>query len=194
MLKKIEMSSCDGTNTSDWLVDVEHFFDIGRFYEEEKLNLVPLYLEGRVKKWFAWLRRRGDFRNWLDFTQRLLVHFAESIDDEASTRLFAIRQTGTVADYVSEFEVLSSQVLGVEDRFLERIFYNGLCPEMKEVIKMKEPQGLQQYIAVVLKMEKSAFCKVISGVAVEEKKFVVARTDQKNRTGTFVNNQRGHNE
>lgn len=64
----------------------------------------------------------------------MIVHFSESIDDEPETRLFAIRQTGTVADYVSEFEDLSAQVPDLADHHLERIFYNGLTPEMKEVI------------------------------------------------------------
>lgn len=62
------------------------------------------------------------------------MRFVESIDDEPSTKLFSINQTGSVADYVSLFEVLSAQVPRVEDRHLERIFYNGLCKEMKELL------------------------------------------------------------
>lgn len=42
----------------------------------------------------------GGFRNWKDFKQRLFVSFSESIEDEPSTRLFSIRQTGSVAEYV----------------------------------------------------------------------------------------------
>lgn len=67
MLKKIEMPCCDGSNTTDWLVDIEHFFDIGRFREEEKLDLITLCNKGKVKKWFAWFRRLGGFRSWIDF-------------------------------------------------------------------------------------------------------------------------------
>ena len=66
---------------------------------------------------------------------------------------------------MSEFEELSTQVPGIEDRHLERIFYNGLSTEMKEVTKMKDPQGLPNFIAAVLRMEKSAFCRVVSKVA-----------------------------
>lgn len=104
--------------------------------------------------------------SWIggEFKQRLFVRFSESIDDEPSTRLFSIKQTGSVAEYVSEFEELSAQVSGVQDHHLERIFYIGLNREMKEVIRIKEPQGLPNFIAAVLKMEKSAFCQVVGQV------------------------------
>ncbi|XP_013639368.1 PREDICTED: uncharacterized protein LOC106344556 [Brassica oleracea var. oleracea] len=168
MLKKIEMPSCDGSKISDWLVDIEHFFVVGRFHDHERLDLIPLCIKGRVKKWFAWALRRGGFRNWLEFKQQLVLRFTKSIDEEPSTRFFSIKQTGSVADYVSEFEELSTQVPGIEDRHLGRIFYNGLSTEMKEVIKMKDPQGLANFIAAILRMEKSAFYKVVSKVGPNE--------------------------
>ena len=49
---------------------------------------------------------------------------------------------------------------------------------MKEVIKMKDPQGLPNFIAAVLRMEKSAFYKVVSKVGHEE----VAVTTKSNNT------------
>lgn len=172
MIRKVEMTMCDGLFVYDWIVDVEHFFTIGRYSDEAKLDNVPLSLQGKVKKWFAWVVRRGGFRDWEDFKQKLFVRFAESIEDEPETRLFSIRQTGSVADYVSEFEELSAQVMGLADHHLERIFYNGLNPEMKEVIRMKDPQGLANFIAAVLKMESSVFCKVLSTAAQKETRYV----------------------
>ena len=105
--------------------------------------------------------RRGGFAHWREFKQRLLVRFSDFIDDEPETRLFSIKQTGTVTDYVSEFEELLAQVPDLADHHLERLFYNGLSLEMKEVIQMKDPQGLQNFIAAVLRMETSAFCKIV---------------------------------
>ena len=51
---------------------------------------------------------------------------------------------------------------GIDERNLEHIFYNGLKPEMQEVIKMKEPKGLTEHITVVVGMEGSAFCRSVS--------------------------------
>ena len=176
VLKKVEMPCCDGTGVSDWIGDIEYFYALGRYSDEAKMGLVPLCLQGALKKWFGWVRRRGGFRSWTDFKQRLMLRFSESIDEEPETRLFALKQVGSVSEYVTEFETLSAQVPGLSYHLLEHIFYNGLSTDMKEVIRMKDPQGLQNYISAVLRMETSVFCKVVS-----------------NATKTSSNNQRRHN-
>lgn len=56
-------------------------------------------------------------------------------------------------------------VNGIDEANLTHVFFNGLKPEMKEVIKMKEPQGLQDHIAAVIKMEDSAFCRSVEAVS-----------------------------
>ena len=67
MLKKSEMPLCVGTRVSEWLVDVEYFYELGRYDEEARLDLVPLCLKGALKKWFAWVMRRGGFQSWKEF-------------------------------------------------------------------------------------------------------------------------------
>lgn len=74
---------------------------------------------------------------------------------------FSIQQTRDIANYVNEFELLVPQVTGIDEKNLEKIFYNGLKPEMKEVIRMKEPKGLKNHKAAVMKMQKTVFCKVM---------------------------------
>ena len=79
--------------------------------------------------------------------------------------MFSIQQTGSIADYAQEFEELCSIVTGVDERNLEHVFFNGLKPEMKELIKMKEPVGITQHIAAVIGIEGSAFCKSVGEAA-----------------------------
>lgn len=104
----------------------------------------------------------NEFRSWDDFRQRLFLGFGKSVENDPGNRLFAIRQHGSVTAYVTEFEDLSAQVPGLDNSHLEKFFYNGLKQEMREVLKMKEPRGLPNQKAVVLRMESSSFCQMIS--------------------------------
>ena len=122
------------------------------------MDLVALSLEGDVLKWFNWEMQWNEFRSWPGFRQRLFLRFGASVDEDPGNKLFAIKQTGSVAAYVIEFEDLSAQVTGLDRTHLEKIFYNGLKQEMKEVLKMKELQGLPNQKAAVLQMESSSFC------------------------------------
>lgn len=58
MVRRVEMPSFDGSRSYEWIVDVEYFFNLGRYSEEAKMDMVPLCLQWPVKKWFAWVMRR----------------------------------------------------------------------------------------------------------------------------------------
>ena len=101
------------------------------------------------------------FESWFHFKWRMLERFAESVDDEPHNRLCALTHTGSVRQYVKEFEELITQVKGIDEPSMIRNFYTGLKQEMKEVIKLKKPKGLRNHIAAVIKMESSTFCQVM---------------------------------
>lgn len=61
MLKKIELPHFDGSNAYEWIVDVENYFRIGQYEDREKIDVLPLCLQGQVKRWFAWVTKRGGF-------------------------------------------------------------------------------------------------------------------------------------
>ena len=72
MIKKIEMPRFNGTDATDWIVEVEHFFEVGRFRDSERLDLIAFAVEDKAKKWFAWVRKREGFRDWVDFKHQLV--------------------------------------------------------------------------------------------------------------------------
>lgn len=63
MLRKIEMPSCDGVKVTDWILEIEYFYSLGRPNDEAKLDLVPLCLHGALTKWYTCVMRRGGFRS-----------------------------------------------------------------------------------------------------------------------------------
>ena len=161
LLKKNELPKFDGLMSYCWIQNVERYFRAAKYSEQEKLELVALSLTREVLNWYLWEAEEERFESWFHFKQRMLERFAESIDDELRNRLCALTQTGSVRQYVKKFEELITQVKRIDEPNLISKFYTGLKQEMKEVIKLKEPKGLRNHIAAVIKMESSTFCQVM---------------------------------
>ncbi|CAA7062173.1 unnamed protein product [Microthlaspi erraticum] len=100
---------------------------------------------------------RDPFRDWVQFKKRLIARFNQKMEENPRMRLFALKQKGPVAEYVNEFEELTTIVTGVEEENLEHVFYLGLKPEMQEVVKMQKPKGLSALFSTVISMEDSIF-------------------------------------
>ena len=161
LVKKIEMPIFSGSGPYGWIARIERYFRFGNYHGRDRLDLIAVSLEGPVLNWFNSEMDTVPFTDWGQFKRRLLSRFRQRLEDEPAKRLFALRQTGSLTDYINEFEELKSIVVGVDEQNLEHIFYNGLKPEFQEVIKMKAPRGLTQHITAVMGMEDSAFCKSV---------------------------------
>lgn len=145
MLKKVEMPVFSRPLPFDWISRVERFFRIGNYSEEEKLNLVSLSLEGPVLQWFNGEMVEDPFMSWNQFPERMLNRFAGQLENDPAARLFCLQHEGDISDYVSEFETLRNQVMGIDEKNLIKFFFNCLKPDMKEVIRMKERVGLTNH-------------------------------------------------
>lgn len=120
---------------------------MGNFSDLEKFDLLAVSFKGAVLNWFNIEMEEDPFTNWISFKERLLLRFKQRIEDEPVKRLFAITQRGFIVEYINEFEELRSMVTGIDEKNLVHVFFNGLKPEMKEVVKMKEPKGLREHMA-----------------------------------------------
>ena len=187
LLRKIEMHVFSGPLPFDWISRVERFFRYGNYNEEEKLYLVSLSLEGPVLQWFNGEIISDPFVNWEEFTRRMLDRFGGPIDNDPAARLFCLQQEGDIVDYVNEFEALRNQVTEIDETNLIKVFFNGLKSEMKKVIRMKEPVSLIDHKLAVLKMQSTAFGKVVSSATGSEGHKASQRHSNNARAGNYYN-------
>ncbi|KAL0744924.1 hypothetical protein Bca101_101029 [Brassica carinata] len=137
MLKRVELPVYDGCDAYGWLALAEHFFRIGGYDDRAKLDMVSVSLAGDVLSWFNSESHRRGFRSWMEFKQKLIARFNKEKFRDPSQPFFAVKKTGTAAQYIHAFEDLSTLVTGLTDTQLEGIFMNGLKPEMREVLLVK---------------------------------------------------------
>ncbi|CAA7022526.1 unnamed protein product [Microthlaspi erraticum] len=187
VLKKIELPALDGSSPYSWISLAERFFRLGRYSDEERLDLLSITLKGPALNWFNHEMLRNPFRDWAQFKKRMIARFSQKIEENPGKRLFSLKQRGSIEDYVNEFEELTTIVTGIDEENLEHMFYIGLKPEMKEVIKMQNPRGLTNCFNAVIAMEGSAFCK---SMAEAVNPFRRASSSLPLRGSTFYNAQR----
>ena len=161
MLKRMELPVYDGCDAYGWLALAERFLRIGGYDDRAKLDVVSVSLAGDVLSWFNSESHRRGFRSWMDFKQKLIARFSKEKFRDPSQPLFAVKQTGTAAQYIHAFEDLSTLVTGLTDTQLEGIFMNGLKPEMREVVTMCKQVDLDEMISITYQMEDSVLYKVV---------------------------------
>lgn len=158
-VKRIELPIFSGDDIYGWIALAERYFRIGGYREAAKLDLVSMSLGGDVLSWFNSEVHRS--RSWFEFKDRMIARFSKVKIRDPSQPFFALRQAGTVAEYIHQFEDLSTQVTGLTESQLEGIFMNGLTPEMQEVVNMCKPFDLPEMIATAYQMESSSLHSVV---------------------------------
>lgn len=160
-VKRVELPIFSGEDIYGWIALAERYFRIGGYREAAKLDLVSMSLGGDVLSWFNSEVHRRPFRSWFEFKERMIARFSKVKIRDPSQPFFALRQSGSVAEYIHQFEDLSTQVTGLTDSQLEGIFMNGLTPEMQEVVNMCKPFDLPEMIATAYQMESSSLHSVV---------------------------------
>uniref|UniRef100_A0A1J3CMQ5 Retrotransposon gag domain-containing protein n=1 Tax=Noccaea caerulescens TaxID=107243 RepID=A0A1J3CMQ5_NOCCA len=161
-LKKIqiEMPVFDGRNVDSWIPRAERYFKIGGFTEAEKLRLAYLSVDGEALSWFNLWERREPFLDWSDFKYRLLERFGDSLESGGEvSRLLTLKQVDSVIGYLGEFEKLASQSSpsDISDDLLRNLFTSGLKQEIKRMLPLYQPKGLNDMITKARGVENICF-------------------------------------
>src|SRR5467141_3291956 len=128
--------------------------------EERKVRFVSGYFRGRAWHWFEPILRESDERprtEWSTRPTRILGSYKElkkamgqvfgAIDERkhAAEKLQRLRQTTSVTEYITEFQVITSS-LDWDEEALEDKFLEGLKQEVRKALVYypTEPQNLEE--------------------------------------------------
>ncbi|TYK03081.1 ty3-gypsy retrotransposon protein [Cucumis melo var. makuwa] len=158
--KKLEMPVFNSEDPEGWFYRAEHYFQMHLLSEREKLKIAVVSLEGRGLSWFRWAENRKRFRSWRELKERMYNRFRCRDFGTACARFLAIKQEGTVGEYLQKFEELSASLPEMAEEVLEGTFTNGLDPRIRKEVFSMRVVGLEDLMeAAQLAEEKAEWSK-----------------------------------
>ena len=139
---KLEVPRFDGHDPLGWIFKISQFFDYQGIPDHERLTVASFYMEGPALSWYQWMCRNGFFPSWPAMLQALESRFAPSFYDDPQGALFKLQQTGSVSEYLTDFERLANRTLGLPPSCLLSCFVSGLIPELRREVQALRPMSL----------------------------------------------------
>ncbi|GKD97852.1 ankyrin repeat-containing protein [Tanacetum coccineum] len=104
-------------------------------------------MEGQALSWFCLGQR---FYVWEGLKRRLLERFQPSQEGTLYEQLLAITQEGSAREYVSLFETLVGQLVGIPEQVMEGTFIKGLRPKLWSGVQVMQPEGLNHAMKLAM--------------------------------------------
>jgi len=123
---KLNFPRFDGTNPMNWILKAQQFYNYNRTPEQQKVSFVAFHTEGKALIWYNWLMDSGYAGGWKDFVSALKTRFAPSAFDDPIGIFTKLKQTSTVEDFQTQFEILSNRIQGLSEEFKVSTFLSGL--------------------------------------------------------------------
>lgn len=79
--KKIEMPNFDGSDPVGWIVRAKQLFEIQNIFEEHKISLALVSMEGAPLHWLGWLRQRNPQLIWDQLRRELMQRYSDDISE-----------------------------------------------------------------------------------------------------------------
>lgn len=93
-------------------------------------------MEGKAFSCFSWLKDLGTMGVWEEFTATLRVQFGPSSFEDPIRAFTKLRQTSTIEEYQTKFEILSNKIKGLTKEFHISTFISGLRDDLKIKVTM----------------------------------------------------------
>ncbi|KAF7827538.1 Retrotransposable element Tf2 [Senna tora] len=124
--------------------------DSGKY---RKLEL-PIFNGEEAIGWlFRWIETRVEIQTWQHFKVELLRRFHQAQKGNNYEMLMALKQTGTVAEYREQFELISAPLKEAPEAMLIGAFQNGLKEEIRAELRMVKAQNLLEVMDLAHQVE-----------------------------------------
>ncbi|GJS10158.1 retrotransposon-related protein [Tanacetum coccineum] len=139
---RLEVPKFNGTEPESWILSIQEYFDLLQTTEDQRLKVVGFNLEGAAAEWFRWMSRNKLIMSWEGFLESVCHRFRPCKYEDPQGSLSKLLQTGTVAQYQSEFEKLMNRVTDRSENLLISFYISGLKPTLQLELLVAKPTSL----------------------------------------------------
>ena len=93
--------------------------------------LASVHLQGDAISWFHWVKQSVGELTWQQFSRLACSRFGSRKNIDPCSLLAKLAQTGTVREFITEFEKLSNLVPGLLETHLISLFLSGLRADIR---------------------------------------------------------------
>ncbi|XP_061348070.1 uncharacterized protein LOC133293510 [Gastrolobium bilobum] len=147
---RLEIPLFSGVDPNSWLFRTELFFMLQQIPDEFKVPLAGLRMEGMAAAWYQWMYNSGLIRSWSDLSRGIRERFGVSAYTNLKGVLSKLVQSGSLRDYIQQFEVMINQVPGLDDDLYMSFFVSGLQTELRSAVQLRSPLTLHQAMQLAL--------------------------------------------
>jgi hypothetical protein len=142
--RNTEVTVFNGEDVFGWTNQVERHFQSKEMNDTEKLQAVMVAMEGKALTWYKWWKFCAQNPTWDDFKSAVIQRFQPSMLHSPFELLLNLKQTGTVKEYIEQFELYASPLKYTEPAYLKVIFLNGLKEGIRAELKLHPLEGLSE--------------------------------------------------
>ncbi|MCH79682.1 transposon Tf2-1 polyprotein, partial [Trifolium medium] len=134
-VKKVELPMFDGEDPAGWISRAEVYFRVQDTTPTVRVNLAQLCMEGPTIHFFNSLLNEEEELTWSRLKDALLERYGGHGEGDVYEQLTELRQTGSVDEYITEFEYLTAQIPRLPDKQFLGYFLHGLKGEIRGKVR-----------------------------------------------------------
>jgi len=156
-IPKLSFPLFDGDNPKLWLYRCESYFEMCALDPAVWIPCASMHMNAAAARWFQSAESKLRTASWSDFSKLLLDRFGREQKELLIRQLFHIRQSGSVADYVSQFSELLDQLTAyghvTEPVYYAMRFMDGLCSDIRAAVSLHRPSTFDTASSLALLQE-----------------------------------------
>lgn len=153
----IELLVFDGNKASEWLERCNFYFNYYQTAEVYNVGLATMNFTGDAEEWYSCYRVEHPHHTWLALVNAIFEGFKLRCHLNPVVQFKRVHQTGTVDDYIRDFQRAKSRLLveiGItQEYFFVWSFISGLRDEIQNSMNLFKPQTLSEAFNLALELE-----------------------------------------